>query len=217
MNNFYKTLYENDKEGIENFLKNGFYVNEVDESRRIPLICAIFYNNDCKIINLLLKYGADVDIVDDYTHSALIKCVLYCKILLENNVNLEFKDRYGHSALMKAVIYEDINMIRLLLKYKANINTIDIYGLTPLKRAILYQNTSIIQFLLENGADIKDILQFTQQLDIVKLILIEEKNRLTVVYNDIMKELVKKSISVEFENCNNILDDDVRRYILEFL
>ena len=47
--------------------------------------------------------------------------------------------------------------------------------------------------------------------------LIEEKTRLTVIYNNIMKELVEKSITVEFKDCNNILDDDVRGYILEFL
>ena len=47
--------------------------------------------------------------------------------------------------------------------------------------------------------------------------LTEERKILTVVYNNIMKELEKKSITVEFESCNNILDDDVRRYVLEFL
>ena len=68
------------------------------------------------------------------------------------------------------------------------------------------------------GTSEKIISSFIDDIFIIfKEILIEEKNRLTVVYNDIMKELVKKSISVEFENCNNILDDDVRRYILEFL
>lgn len=86
------------------------------------------YNYKIKdeIVKLLIKYGADIYVVDDT----------------------------GGTLLMWASTYNRIHLIELFIKIGVNINTQDKFGSTALMDAVANNHPDITKLLLEAGADI---------------------------------------------------------------
>ena len=84
------------------------------------------------------------------------------KLLLDYGANPNLQDNYGHNALMKCIHgYRDLSIktIKLLLEYGTDVNTQDKDGWTALMMSVFHQightNSAIIDLLLEYNADTK--------------------------------------------------------------
>lgn len=122
-----------------------------------PLLYAIKNLLDKDIIDLLIKEGSSMSLVDKNNNTALLaalKVGIYPDVLEKlielSDVNVE--DKQGKTPLMMS---RDIKSMRLIVPKTVDINTADFVGNTALIYAV--KNTSnleIIKYLVENGADI---------------------------------------------------------------
>ena len=103
--------------------------------------------------------GVDVNAVDNYQETALIKAVRsgekeVCELLLEKGANTEATDYYGKTALIVAAANGKKEICELLLEAGADVNAVDNSGETALTRMVKMPNPDISKILLEYGADI---------------------------------------------------------------
>lgn len=122
-----------------------------------PLLYAIKNLLDKDIIDLLIKEGSSMSLVDKNNNTALLaalKVGIYPDVLEKlielSDVNVE--DKQGKTPLMMS---RDIKSMRLIVPKTVDINTADFVGNTALIYAV--KNTSnleIIKYLVENGSDI---------------------------------------------------------------
>ena len=172
------TARDTNYEMVEFLLKNGADVNIRDTEGDTALYYSIEHNsrgqeneteNAIKILNLLIKYCADVNTKNDKGTSLLDvsyrisesfdKNKEMFKILVENGFDLESRikaDRsgYDYTPLMIAVYKKDYDMVKYLLDKGANPNTANNENKTALMIAIANNNFDISKLLIQQGANI---------------------------------------------------------------
>ncbi len=140
---------------IEEAVKQGADINAADETGHTALMLACRYR-DAKIIDLLLRHGAKVD--------------LRCPPQPSHHNWLNMEMLTGVDALMTAAFYNpDPAVIRLLLKYGAEPNRRSQSGysrgggtlfisdqMTPIMFAAWHNNPAVIQALLDAGVKISE-------------------------------------------------------------
>ncbi|CDK31067.1 ankyrin repeat domain-containing protein [Candidatus Babela massiliensis] len=154
--------YTQNKELVKILLENEVDVNETDENGNTALFySSLIVNLDLEIINLLLNYGANVNIQNKVGYTALMDAVEannldLIRLLLAHRANPDLKEyEVGETALFIAVEDESLEAVKILiLEGKANINLQDEIGNTALMNAINNDNNNMVEFLLENGADV---------------------------------------------------------------
>ncbi|MCW3096098.1 MAG: hypothetical protein JWL77_1716 [Chthonomonadaceae bacterium] len=118
------------------------------------------YNRaDLKVVNLLLRHGADPDGPDDDRGGPLLRALLcdgdgskIVRVLLRQGVSVNIPDERGITPLMVAAT-QDINTVRLLLRHGANPNTRSEDGRTPLNSVSSQAGSDPIRrLLMEAGA-----------------------------------------------------------------
>jgi ankyrin repeat protein len=148
----------------------------------IPLFFAII-NDKPKSVLLLLQYGTDINIKDNFEETGLMVAlklnnIYIIRLLLECGANINIQNKYGYTALMYSLIYNNITIIKLLIDYKCDLNilnkynenALNIYLKTPdslesidcsvylssetLDETIKYKK---IKLLIESGIDINNI------------------------------------------------------------
>lgn len=153
---------ENAEECIIYLLDNGFDINSQENYlSRTALIIACSYSNPNNV-GLLLKEGADPNLVDEngdsaLTQAAAIGCLECIKLLISYGVNIN-EIRQGRTPLMVALYNQNDNleMVNFLLENGADINAEGGYG-TALWTAISYENLDMVKFLINKGAKIEGI------------------------------------------------------------
>ena len=74
-------------------------------------------------VRLLLEFGADVNLINNYDETALVlavrggrgECLNTAELLLEEGADIEAMGQYGYNALLFATSRGNIRMVRLLL------------------------------------------------------------------------------------------------------
>ena len=133
-------------------------VNSKDLNGFSPLMFACEENN-IKIINLLLSYGADTETTTEDQETSLLLSVMgrnekIAEILLKHGASLSAKNNNHENALFIACYMDQTTMIKLLLEHGAA-NFIDQpnhKGKTALMCAAKNGNLAITKLLLEAGA-----------------------------------------------------------------
>src|SRR6056297_3126262 len=92
-------------------LENDADLDQVDHQDRTALITTIvYYSKHVEVIvYLLLKYGANVNKVDNS---------MMLDLLLEHGANIDHVDEEGDTILMNAVFHNNILISRKLLNYR---------------------------------------------------------------------------------------------------
>ncbi|CAM1352959.1 ankyrin repeat domain-containing protein [Tenacibaculum insulae] len=138
-------------------------INHVNKNGKSALTNAI--RNTPKVIDYLLKKGADVSVIDakgnnlNYyifnTFNAKKKDIFNQKLSLLTAKGLEVKkaQKNGNTLYHLAVEKQSIAMLRFIESYKIDINSKNKKGLTALQEAVLIaKNDTIVKFLIANGA-----------------------------------------------------------------
>lgn len=114
---FFKALEQGNYEIIELLLQNGMDVNKKDLNGDTPLLYAISMD-DLKLVKLLIKYKADVNVVNDFiiTISPLVVAVSLNKIeivklLIENGADMNFQAKFNFKSRDYDIsVYEFANL-----------------------------------------------------------------------------------------------------------
>lgn len=121
----------------------------------------------------LLKQGADINYVDEYGYTPLLRHAghKYSEVqaisLVKLGADILAKDRlYGENALHKAVKAGNIDLVKCLLEAGADTDVTDIMGDTPLEHAFrlavtfdLITLVPVTDYLLEKGVKVTDRLR----------------------------------------------------------
>ena len=116
---------------------------------------------DPKVIDILLKAGADVNAIDNNGQTTLMRVVsnwrdnaqIKIKMLLEAGADVNAKDNGGQTALIKIWPWHS-EIVDVLLKAGADVNTSDNNGITALMVAVRGNDHKSVDMLIEAGADI---------------------------------------------------------------
>ncbi|AUV58075.1 ankyrin repeat protein [Bandra megavirus] len=165
----YSRLF-NIKQVVELLLQNGAENN--DGHFVNPLIVSSINSwttSDIETMQLLLKYGADVNKTNHLGCHALMfaaryagttSCIETVKFLLDNGANVNLQDYYGYTTLMYASKYSktsDRKVIHMLLDYGANINLFEHKGNNALLLSAMDKNNTssfyTIKTLLTYGSN----------------------------------------------------------------
>lgn len=165
-------------EEFENILKRNFgksidinYLYE-DPDNKTLLDIACSNKNNSKFVELLLKYGANINLRNVLLKKAPIHlAVSYAdsdtvKLLVENqNIDINQPDRAGDTALHLAVQQGKVDFVKLLLKHPhIEVNKTNNKNRTPLHISACKNNRQITELLVQkDDIDLDSIQDFTNQ------------------------------------------------------
>lgn len=146
----YSAVSNNHFSIINYLLENGAHVNVVCDNYS-PLFKASSIGCP-KVVELLLKYGADIEFTDVLNHTSLM---IACKnkhyevveVLLKNSAEMNKQTNNGNTALHLCVDKGDLKLINLLLTNGAKLNIPNEKKLTPLMVASLNFNIDIVEYV----------------------------------------------------------------------
>jgi hypothetical protein len=157
-----------------------------------PLMVAIYP----EVINLLVEFGADVNIQDKYGRTALmlhsfLEITNIVPILIKKGADINLKDAEGRTALFYAIWGPRIRAIETLIAHGININIVDNKGYTPLDIArIRYTlpevSTEMIRMLTASGARNRIVID-NEKINIYRDAIVEYgwwPNDLYISYSD---------------------------------
>lgn len=162
------TLIANRNINLESKLPEGYFTHLGDNSndavyigKATPLIYAIFKSNgSSKIVNALIRKGADVNAVDEEGWSTFLYAAAFgnssiLRSIVSKNKNLvNSKTKDNVTPLHMAVVYDNIDNIKYLVRnLKVDINAQDNDGWTALYYAAANNKRDAYNLLLRLGAD----------------------------------------------------------------
>jgi ankyrin repeat protein len=147
-------LYKEYQEYVDlNFI---FYYFANEKKIETTLLMIAAENNNCPLIEILLKYGANINRTDSdrdtaLTIAAINKNLNAMQCLLNNSdIAIDQKNNVGATVLMQAIPTDNCSIIQTLLNYGANINATSFDGITPLIAAAFDEKVNAIKCLLKN-------------------------------------------------------------------
>ena len=152
-NIFKKNMINNNDIDYINRLNN---VEIIDKYGNTPLIYAAS-KGYIKIIEQLLRKGANINANNNYGNTALIiatqnNYINIVNLLVKRGANLDFQNNTGNTALIIATQNNYINIVNLLVESGANLDLKNNDGNTALIIASMYDSFDIVQKLVEGRA-----------------------------------------------------------------
>lgn len=113
---------------------------------------------DISGVRQLLRYGVDVNQIDEYGFKPLIEAAVVdnieiSRLLLDHNADPNQQDVTGGTALQWAVENNNLELCKLLLQHGANPNSYNFSGQPVLSMAMLRHQSALRQLLIQAGAD----------------------------------------------------------------
>ena len=151
-----------------------------------PLLAA-FMTEDLDVAALLLRSGADVNVLDNEGWSPLHRAssngrIDIVRFLLDHCADVNLPGQKHFTPLLLASSAGGLEISRLLVQHGADVNARTVTNWTPLIFALIGNKLDIVRFLLDNGADVNSVcdeglaplllaIHCHGGLDVVKLLL----------------------------------------------
>ena len=135
-------------------------VNATCKVSATPLLYAVCRNSSVRVLDQLVKHGADLTRGDPAAEAARRGNLEILEFLLDARANVEVRSQYSKSALHLAVYNNHRDVVLKLLERGAGINvqnyspSNDYRGGTPLMSAAARGNCAMVHTLLAQGADV---------------------------------------------------------------
>lgn len=167
---FLDAVKNKDIEKVKDFIKQRIDINFQDLQKETALMIAI-NSGYFKIAKILIEAHANVNLVDEYGHTALLLAISeltrrivqekkideisqIIKSLIDLGANVNAIDRHGDSPLLLAAIYNQVEVVNCLIKAHVNVNLVDKDGVTSLEYATRNGNLELVKILLDAGAEV---------------------------------------------------------------
>ena len=146
---FVQCVAEDKTEEVSLFLTAGFSPDTKDK-KGVPLICVAARNGKLNTLKLLLKAGAQVNLIaEDRGSSALLDSAIernkeMVKILIEAKADLNVQSKDGQTALVVVVGAGDDEISEMLIKAGADPDIKDALGVSARKYATIFGNSKML-------------------------------------------------------------------------
>ena len=207
-----KDYYRMDQQIVEKLLKQGMSPNERCQHKITPLQIAV-QNNDEKCVDLLIKFGANVNthvtVIDadeaeiDMTPLVIASCLNFEKIvqkLLNASANINESVHEKQNALTFALATNVNESAKILLDCRAFVNNKDANETMPIMIAARYANPEIITSLLEKGA----IINWSNKFRETALVYAAQQGNVECV-KTLLEEGVDSNVT-NFKNSNLLIE-----------
>ncbi|MBI2774776.1 ankyrin repeat domain-containing protein [Candidatus Dependentiae bacterium] len=153
-----KAAYEQNIALAESLLKNGANPNHFISENRETLVHA---PGSLEMLKLLIKYGGNVEALDDWNMTPLYSAVHYGELasvdlLLRNGADPNHRDIRGRTPLHMVNSEYQLQpelVINLLIRSGADLNAKNNEGRTPLANAVAHYDSGAFKALLDAGAN----------------------------------------------------------------
>lgn len=174
-NELHRVLSEQDKEGLDKILNDGFPINSVDNSFSTVLDYAI-RNNSIKIIPYLLEKGADINFCSELGNAPFSYSIkkdddtVFLYLLGQEKLKLNpkcLREGTDFNYLEKSILHGSDTMVSELLKKGFDPNFKNIDSIYPLFLAFREESYSKVKILLEHKANpnlLKEDSQFLNDI-----------------------------------------------------
>lgn len=122
------------------------------------IMCIAAENNSCRIVDLALAYGANINYQEDSKKSIIYTAVERSNMRIVRHIlcRLSKKSICDPELLHTALRKSSKAIIELFLQFDADVNATNKEGITLFQQAIVSSQTPIAKLLAERGANIND-------------------------------------------------------------
>ncbi|HOF34224.1 MAG TPA: ankyrin repeat domain-containing protein [Spirochaetota bacterium] len=175
----YNALLKHDSDKVEFLLQSGSNSNAIywPDTSILEVASKI---GDIKSLNILIKYGANVNYKGHLDQTALheAKNAAVAVSLIKNGANVNSFDSFNQTPLHKT---KDIDIAKILLDNGADNNIKNIFEDTPLHIAVDQNNYELAKLLIARGADINIINQKGQKP--IDIAIIKKNSKIVKLFN----------------------------------
>ena len=130
-------------------------ININGSGRKSPLHFAVIYNCP-KIVELLVKKGANLDKKDKYWRTPLLLACKYgysniAEFLIKCGAKINKSDNSNNSPLHYACAFGNLDCVKILLNNGADINYLNMWKNLPIEIALLKNHMGIVNYLINNN------------------------------------------------------------------
>ncbi|HAQ60547.1 TPA: hypothetical protein DCR49_00850 [Candidatus Delongbacteria bacterium] len=157
----FEAAYLGEIQKLNHYIQDGTDLNKKDDDGDLPLTLAASYNQ-YEAVKLLLENYADINKKTGFGRTALMEAdsLKVVELLLKSGANIDLKDEAGDNALLLAAAKCNLKKAEVLLKLSSDINETNILGQTPLIKAIVNdycnenQKLNFVNVLLARKAEV---------------------------------------------------------------
>ena len=171
------------KDALQKIVDHGANVNAKNRNI-VTALHSVCYTGNVDAVNVLLKAGADVNIVDDKGSSWLHYAVLggcskeFLQSLIDHGANVNATNHGNITSLMMACKKGNADAVTVLLKAGADANIVAINGNTWLHGAVVGDcSKEVLQMIIDHGADVNA----TNNKNLTALVMACEKGNIDAI------------------------------------
>lgn len=146
-------INRNNLQQVEELIRQGADVDELDRNGDAPLVMAA-YKGYADIVKALLEAGADVRAVDPGMKATALHAAAYAgqteaaKLLVAYGIDINKQGPYnGYTALHDAIWQNNIDIVKVLLAADANLSLLSNDGQSPLDFARTKKRKEIVSLI----------------------------------------------------------------------
>lgn len=144
---------------VEAIVNAGLIVEFKGNKQFSSLFLEAAASGQSKLIEIMLRHGADVNVTDEAGKTPLMLAVEsghkeIVELLIRQNAAIDMRDQHGHTALFRAAHVGNFDIASLLINAGSDVQIKSEYGNTPLILAVDAGNEEIARLLINQGVEI---------------------------------------------------------------